>query len=152
MSRENVEVMRSYYAASNRRDVNAALEHVAPEIEFHLAGVFPDLDSVYRGHVGVRKFLNQFAEPWEDLSIALDRVVDAGDRVLAFIHFRAKGRDGIEVQLPLAHLWTMRDGRAVRMDAYSDQQRAFEAAGLSESATSRENADTSRRASRPEFG
>jgi ketosteroid isomerase-like protein len=36
------------------------------------------------------------------------------------------------VMLPFAHLWTLRNGQVVRMDAYSDQQKALEAAGLSE--------------------
>jgi ketosteroid isomerase-like protein len=34
------------------------------------------------------------------------------------------------VRLPFAHLWTLRNGRVVRMDAYSDQQRALEAVGF----------------------
>ena len=59
-------------------------------------------------------------------------MIEIDDRVLVLVHFRARGRDGIEVQLPLAHLWTMRNGLGVRMDACSDQQKAFAAAGLRE--------------------
>jgi ketosteroid isomerase-like protein len=124
--------VRSYYEAVNRRHLDAAFELLAPEIEFHLAGLFPDLDRVYRGQAEVQRFLEQFTEPWRELSIEPDRMIEVGDLVLVFLHFQATGRDGIEVQLPLAQLWTLRDGRAVRMDAYSDQQRALEAAGLSE--------------------
>jgi ketosteroid isomerase-like protein len=99
---------------------------------FHLSGAFPDLDTIHRGHEGVRRFFEQFNEPWEELSVKPDKVVDAGSQVLVLLHFRAVGRDGIEVELPLAHLWTMRDGLAVRMNAFSDQQDALDAAGLSQ--------------------
>jgi hypothetical protein len=35
------------------------------------------------------------------------------------------------VQLPLGHMWTMRNGQAVQMDAYADQKEALEAVGSS---------------------
>jgi len=132
MPSQNVEIIRSLYEASNRRDYEAYLADLAPEIEFHLSGVFPDLDHVYRGHAGIQEFADRFIEPWEELSVEPDRMIEVGNRVLVFVHFRARGRDGIEVQLPLAHLWTMGNGLAVRMEAYSDQQKAFAAAGLRE--------------------
>jgi ketosteroid isomerase-like protein len=131
MSHENVELVCSYYEALNRRDLDA-FELLAPEIEFHLTGVFPDLKPVYRGRAAVRSFFEQFTEPWEELMIEPARVIDVEERVLVLLRFHARGRDGIEVELPLAHLWTLRSGRAVRMDAYSDQEEALETVGLSE--------------------
>jgi ketosteroid isomerase-like protein len=132
MPSQNVEIIRSLYEAANRRDYEAYFAGLAPEIEFHLSGAFPDLDHVYRGHTGIQEFADQFIEPWEELSVEPDRIIEIDDRVLALVHFRARGRDGIEVQLPLAHLWTLWKGLAVRMDAYSNQQKALEAAGLRE--------------------
>jgi uncharacterized protein len=126
----NVDLIRRYYAASNRRDIEAALEMVDPEIEFRLAGVFPDLATTYRGHEGILEFFERFNEPWEELSVDPERVIDLGDRVLVLIRFHATGRDGIAVQLPLAHLWTFRDGLAVRLQAFPDQAQALEAAGV----------------------
>jgi uncharacterized protein len=132
MSGENVKIVRRMYEATNRGDPDAALEALAPEIEIHLAGVFPDLDPVYRGHVGVRRWVEQTREPWEELLVEPDRVIDLGARVLVLAHFHVRGRDGIEVQRPVAHLWTMRNGQAVRMDAYSNHQNGLAAAGLSQ--------------------
>jgi ketosteroid isomerase-like protein len=132
MPSQNVEIIRSLYEAANRRDYEAYFARLAPEIEFHLSGAFPDLDHVYRGHTGIQEFADQFIEPWEELSVEPDRMIEIDDRVLALVHFRARGRDRIEVQLPLAHLWTLWNGLAVRMDAYSNQQKALEAAGLRE--------------------
>jgi ketosteroid isomerase-like protein len=58
--------------------------------------------------------------------------VDRGDRVLTLTHMRGRGRDGIEVVLEMGHLWTFRDGRIARMEAFADPQQALEAVGLSE--------------------
>jgi ketosteroid isomerase-like protein len=131
MHENSVALVRDYYGAANRRDIDAVRRHLAPEIEFHLSGVFPDLAPVYRGHAEVERFFEEFTAPWEDLSIEPERITEATeDRVLALVHFQARGRDGVEVQLPLAHLWTLRNGLAVRLDAYADRRHAVEAAGL----------------------
>jgi len=112
--------------------LDAGLEFMDPEVELHLSGVFPDLDPVYRGHEGVLEFVSLFNAPWEELSVTPQRFFDLGERVLVLSRFEARGRDGIEANLPMAHLWTLRDGKVVRMDAFADQQKALEAAGLSE--------------------
>ena len=106
---------------------------LAPEFEFHTAGAFPDLEPVYKGRDAFLEFTDKFQEPWEDLSITPDRLLEAGPRVVALISFHARGRDGIEVKFPMAHVWTIRDGLAVQLDAYTDQRQALEAVGLPES-------------------
>src|SRR5215212_1944249 len=132
MSQDNVEIVRAYFEAVNRRDHDAVFHLFAPEVEFHLAGRFPDLEPTYIGHEGVRGFLEQFADPWEELWVEPETLTDLGTRVLVLLHFHARGRDGIEVALPLGQVWTFENGRAVRMDAYSDHRKALEAVGLSE--------------------
>jgi ketosteroid isomerase-like protein len=133
MSQENVEIVRAMYEAANAGSkLDANFEVLAPEVEFHVSGAFPDLDPVYRGHDGVRKLNEALNEPWMALSLDPEKVIDVGPRVLVLSRFRARGRDGMEVRLQLANLWTVRDGQIVRMDAFSDQEAALEAVGLSE--------------------
>ena len=132
MSVENVERVRGYYEAANRRDIDAFFQKLSPEFEFHTAGAFPDLDSAYKGREAFLDFMFKFQDPWEEISIDPDELIDAGPRVLAMISFHARGRDGIEVELALAHLWTIEDGIAVRLDAYADQEQARKTVGLRE--------------------
>jgi ketosteroid isomerase-like protein len=133
MSHENVKIVRAMYeTAISGKQLDARFEFLAPDVEFHLSGVFPDLEPVYRGHEGVRKLNEQLNEPWEELSLDPERFIDIGSRVLVLSHFHATGRDGMEVRLSFAHLWTLRKGQIVRADAFSDQQEALEAVGLSE--------------------
>jgi uncharacterized protein len=131
MSQENVEIVRAMYETVNGK-LHGDPALLAPDVEFHLSGAFPDLDPLYRGREGFQKLNDQLNAPWEELSLDPDRITEIGERVLVLSHFQARGRDGIEVRLPFAHLWTLREGQVVRMDAFSDQQRALEAVGLSE--------------------
>ena len=132
MSQENVETMRRWYDAANRRDVDAGIGLMHPDIEVRTAGLFPDMEAAYQGREAFISFLFKFAEAWVELSLEPDRYVDLDTRVLVLAHFHAKGRDGLEIDRPFAHLWTLREGRAVRLEAYADHQEALAAAGLSE--------------------
>jgi ketosteroid isomerase-like protein len=132
--REDAEAVRSFYEAANGRDVDAFFEKLSPDFEFHTAGAFPDLDSVYKGREAFLDFILKFQDPWEEISIEPQEMIEAGPRVLAMIDFNARGRDGIEVTLTLAHLWTMRDGQGLRLEAYEDQEQARKAIRLQEKA------------------
>jgi ketosteroid isomerase-like protein len=131
MSRENVEIVRRMYE-TNTGKLDPDFRFLAPDVEFHLSGAFPDLDPIYRGHEGMRQLNDQLNAPWEEISLVPERLVDLGERVLVLSHFEARGRDGIEVRLPFAHVWTLRNGQVARMTAFSDQQAALEAVGLRE--------------------
>ena len=56
-----------------------------------------------------------------------------GDRVVVTVRFRARGRgSGIEVDARLYDLFTLRDGKIVRMDQFAEQSEALEAVGQRE--------------------
>jgi ketosteroid isomerase-like protein len=98
MSEGNVEIVRRIYEAVIRRDFDAAIEDVAPDAEIHLAGIFPDLERVHRGHDVFRTLVEHGEETWEEIWVDIDRIIDLGARVLVLAHFRATGREGIEVR------------------------------------------------------
>jgi ketosteroid isomerase-like protein len=58
---------------------------------------------------------------------------DGGDRVVVSVRHRGRGKiSGVETDQAFAMLWTLRDGRAVRMEAYPTHAEALDATGLSE--------------------
>ena len=59
-----------------------------------------------------------------------------GDCVLLFIRLLASGRgSGIAVESRYAHLWELRGGRGVRVDAYYDRESALAALRAAHRAT-----------------
>jgi ketosteroid isomerase-like protein len=129
LSEQNLELARRAYDAWNRGDVDAVLAVCHPEFEYHASGIFPGLDATYRGHEGFRKFERDFRATWESLSIDIERLEDHGDQVAVLGTFEAHGRDGMSVRRPAANVVTIRDGLAVRIDAYGEWDRALEAIG-----------------------
>ena len=56
-----------------------------------------------------------------------------GDTVFLWVRFSGHGGEsGVPMEMELAHVITMRDGRAERLVEYLDRAEALEAAGLSE--------------------
>jgi ketosteroid isomerase-like protein len=130
MSHENVELLKQGVEAFNRGDMDGMLAMGDPELEFVTAGLFPGIAPIYRGHDGWVTFWRDFRETWESLSIETNEFRDAGDRVVLLMTFDARGRNGLEVHRKFATVWTVRDGLAVRIQAYGEWSAALEAVGL----------------------
>ena len=137
MSRENVEIVRRIYDAWMADDYETVFSTFDPDVRLN-----PDpeawwvgMDEDYLGRDGVRRYMRAVYESFEDYRPEVEEIVDAGGgRVLtlAIEHGRGRG-SGAEVQAHrTAHLWTLRDGKAVRLDLFMDRERAVEAAGLGE--------------------
>src|SRR6185503_9629086 len=103
MSQENVEVVQRTYEAFNRGDLEEMLSYVDPEIELHSAIVGGAEGNVYRGHGGFRRWFADSFESFEDITSVYSEFRDLGDRVFAFGHVHARGREsGVELDSPIA--------------------------------------------------
>ena len=134
MSEENVEVVRSALEAWERGDLKAAADLLDPEVEWSFPSNLPEAGT-YKGRDEVGRRLEEFLEAWEDLAVTVEELVDAGDRVVALVRYSGRGREsGIEVSGATrnAQVWTVRNGKALRVELYGDTAEALEAAGLSE--------------------
>ena len=71
---------------------------------------------------------------WEDYRQELEEIIDTpGDEVIVLVREFGRGKgSGIEVERPIAAMWTLRDRKAVRIRFYPDRDAALEALGLTE--------------------
>ena len=129
MSSADVETVRQGIAAYNKGDPEGLIEISDPEVT--LIPLRSLLEGGgYDGHDGVRRFLSDMDEDWEAREIELDEIRDLDDRVLVLGNFHAVGRaSGSDFRQPVAWLCEMRDGKLLRMQAYSDREAALAEAG-----------------------
>ena len=137
MSEENVEIVRRLYEALSNRDAETVFSLYDPEVVWDGSGhPWSPLmgETLFYGHEGIRKFSRLYYEAWEDLEDNLEELIDAGDRVVSLSTIRARGRQsGIEVEWKhQAGVWTIRDGKIIRIVWCQTREEALEAAGLSE--------------------
>ena len=132
MSQENVEVVRRCYDAWRRwvfEDIAslyaADAEIVSPESEM--------FGQTYRGHDGLRLYIEHFVAVFEPPVFELEEILDAGDRVVAVIRLHARGKQsGVEVSDRTANVFTVANGVIRRQVIYTNRTEALGAVGLSE--------------------
>ena len=139
MSQENVEIVRRGYAefqawnSGDRSGRDWWFGIVAPDFEFIPSGAFVGSGDEPLDVEGFEQFLLRFWNEFEDTATDVHELIDAGDAVVARVTFRGKGKaSGIDVQMDVFQIWTLRDGNVVRGTAAWSEEEAFQAAGLSE--------------------
>jgi ketosteroid isomerase-like protein len=139
VSQENVELVRRLYAELTRRGSTHEFEQrltdealsafLDPAIEWFPVRQSPLAVDTYRGFDGVRRFWGEFLSTWDEYKVQPLKFDDAGDQVAVVVHIVGWTNE-LEVDATRASLWTIRDGRVVRVQAFAGPDGAREAAGL----------------------
>ena len=135
MSEENVETFKRGVDALNRRDVEALLPELDPEVEWHSAILIgmAGKGTVHRGHEGIRDFFGDLEGTLSLFQAEYSEIRDLGDQIVALGRIRTRGAaSGAEFESPLASVVDLRNGKALRVRTFLDHQEALEAAGLEE--------------------
>ena len=132
MSEENVEVVRDFSEAALRLDWERVAELLDPNVEMH--GTVGGLEEGQVTH-GLPQMIHGFEsedlEAWEERRLEPQEYLHVDDLVVVLLHEYRRGREsGVELENDTAVVFTVRDGRIVRMQGYMDQDAARKAAGL----------------------
>jgi ketosteroid isomerase-like protein len=128
MSQENVEIAKSWIERwnSGERSVDGEIH---PEVEV----VSRFRPQPYRGAEGVRQWIDEIDEQFEQWRIVVDDWRDQGDYVVALGRLQLQGRtSGVEFNPPMGAIIEVRDGKLFRLRPFASPDEALEAAGLSE--------------------
>ena len=127
-----MEIVRAAADAFNRRDVEAFRALTANDVE--IVPIRAVLEgTIYRGPDAVARWYAAIDDSWEALTVEIEELRDAGDRVLTLGRIRGRGRgSGAAIDVEAAALTEFRDGLITRWHNYTDRAEALEAAGLSE--------------------
>jgi ketosteroid isomerase-like protein len=132
VSEENMDIVRAFLDAGERRDWTRLAELADPEVE--LLGTVGGVEEgrVTRGLADViREVDEEDREAWEERRLEPVEFLDAGDEVVVFLHeFRRGKSSGVELEVDTAVIYTVREGRVTRMQGYMDRAAAQKAAGL----------------------
>jgi uncharacterized protein len=121
MSKNNVDVIRSFYDTVARGDPNTL--PIDPQVEW----IEPEVSGLWFGgtHHGPEAVINDVMKPalekFDDFRVESDEFLDAGDRVVVTGHFRGREKEtGIELNSPFIQIWTLRGGKVLRFQGASD--------------------------------
>jgi ketosteroid isomerase-like protein len=117
--------------ALDRETLAVVFEFFDPEIEVHEDPSFPEA-GVYRGVEAAARYFTQFTESFDQFTLEVEDLVDLGDgKVLMLFRLHTRGKEsGATVEAHPGWIFTIRDRKAVRIEAYLDRDEAYAAAGL----------------------
>ena len=124
--------MRAGFAAWNEGDYEKSLAFARPDVVWRVEPFFPDMETVYEGHEGLRRFYRTFNEAWEENSLEIARVVDERPgQIYVEITFWARARDGLEFETPFHQIYRYDDEDQLReFHGFVDEAKAHREAGL----------------------
>jgi len=135
MSQQNVESLRQGLAAFNRRDMTAWLAMCDPGLENIPPRDWPESDPI-RGPQAVWDFFVEAQEAWGEESSPFEfvEVIEAAnDAVVADVRRDVRGKSsGAAVAFNYWQVATLRSGKVVRFEWFTNRAEALEAAGLPE--------------------
>jgi ketosteroid isomerase-like protein len=123
MPESNADLIRGVYGFDwatvddQRRGLAAAEEVMAPDLQ---ARVSPEVgDRTLHGLEGFAVFVEGLEEDFSEFRYQAETFDEISpDQVLVSGHIRARGRrSNIPLTAPFGHLWTLRDGRAVKVES-----------------------------------
>ncbi len=134
MSADHVQLVQRLYDAIAKHDSDTVLGLYDPHVVCDYSRVgWGDLtgDGVYYGHDGLRAVYRDWYEAWDEYEEELEELIDADDRVISVVTGRARGRaSGVAVEnAHHAGVWTIQDGKIIRVVWFPSRQEALDAAG-----------------------
>ena len=130
MSQENVEIVRSVFAAFERGDISEMLERSTDDLTTHR--VEPD-DAVYHGREGFLQATADWIEGFQDWTVTPEEFLGAGESVIVRVHQTARGESsGVAVESHIWFVFEMRGAKIAGLSFHLREAEALEAAGLRE--------------------
>ena len=120
--RSPLEIARDSYAAFERDDIDAVLADLDPAIVWEQAQGLPH-GGTYHGIDEVRRniFDPLDRDWWDGFAARPDQFIDGGDEVVVLGRYRGVAKESRRtLDVPFVHVWSMRDGRAVRFRQFLD--------------------------------
>jgi len=127
MSQANVEAVERAFDAFNRGDIEGFLDITAEDVVQDWSRAIGPDGGVYRGREEVERFLRSWLDAFEESTVIVDELIDAGDRVVCAFHGRQRGRgSGAVVEGRGSVLvWTFRDGMVASVTLYQHRAEAL---------------------------
>lgn len=129
---DGIEIVRAVLDAFNRRDKEAIIELVDPEMRLvAMTGRLLREGEPYEGRDGLLRYFDDVARLWAGLQVEPSEMQSAGDSVVVIGYVHARSANG-EMRLPVVWTWRLSGGRVIECVIHGDESAARRAAGIDE--------------------
>jgi uncharacterized protein len=123
MPSKNVEGLRDIYDHWGRGDWAYLPPIYADDFEWGYSDEFPGIAGVFRDTETPNPRMRAWLSGWEQWECDAEEYIEQGDTVIVLTRYRGRGKtSGVDVDVPGAHVWEMRDGMATRFEVFADRE------------------------------
>jgi ketosteroid isomerase-like protein len=121
--RANARLVRGFYLSMSGGDWTAGRSFLDPDIQWcepsipglWFSGTHFGTDAVFK------KIIEVGYDKFDDFHLRIKKVFAVGDHVVALGTFHGRGKTtGLKLDARTAHVWTLREGKAIRFQAFHD--------------------------------
>jgi ketosteroid isomerase-like protein len=125
----NIEVIEELTGLWNAGDNEGVLAMYTEDAVQQTGPHWPE-QATYSGHAEIRASMEEWQAMWETTSVEIESLEEQGDdKVVAIGAWRMRGRaSGIDGEMPIFILFTVRGGKVARLEWHSDRDSAVAAA------------------------
>jgi ketosteroid isomerase-like protein len=121
MTVNNLAILKKGYEDFGKGDIPAVLAVFDENIEWTEAEGFP-YAGTYKGPQNVAEgVFTKLGTEWDGYTVKANEFIDAGDRIVVLGKYSGTYKaTGKSFEAEFAHVWTLRDGKAVNFMQYAD--------------------------------
>ena len=121
MSEQSVEIIKRTYGAFAQGDVPAVLGAFADDIEWYEAEGMP-YGGLHRGGDAVaQNVFGPISQDVDGFTVTPEEYMGSGDTVAVVVRYTGTGKEtGKELDVPVVHVWDIRDGKLARFRQFID--------------------------------
>ena len=129
---ERFELIQRAYRTFNEGDLDLSVVH--PEVCVVQTSQIVGTAGEFHGHEGVKRAWDELREGFDPVAFEPEKYDELSDgRILVRCRWTGRGTaSGIEMDAPVWHLWSFRDGLLSRMEVYGSKREALAAAAASQ--------------------
>lgn len=131
--RQNLELTRRAFEAYDAENAEPLLALADEEIEVYMPPDLPN-SGTFRGHGGYLEWLENWLEAWDDFSVEVRGMEPVGERhvVTSAVQTATGKGSGVPVEMQMAYLTEVSDGKVVALHLYLTPEEARRVAAARE--------------------
>jgi ketosteroid isomerase-like protein len=131
MAQANIDAVCGSHEAFRRRDLDAFLGYMDPDIEF--TSLVLEVEGTYRGHDGIRSWWDDILAVFPDWQPQVEDAREVGERVVLRVRAEGAGTgSGIDADRVIWQVAEVRDGRLTAWKFFRTEDEALAAAARSD--------------------
>lgn len=121
MSEQSIEIVKGIYGAFAQGDVPAVLGSFTDDIEWYEAEGMPYGGLHRGGDAVVQKVFGPISQDVDGFAVIPEEFIGSGDTVAVVVRYTGTGNaTGKTLNVPVVHVWDLRDGKAARFRQFID--------------------------------